>query len=103
MGQRNGSNLKIAKMESGARFKDLPVDTLGEFRLHCIGGIAVRKDRKVRASGETPYTLGVVVVFVSQEDRLDLVSGFADRFKHLINAFSAKAGVDENLCLSGAE
>ena len=94
MGQGKGAHLKIPEVEGRARFKNLPIRAFAEFGLHRIGGITVCKDREIGATGEPPYPLRMVAVLVGEENRLNLIDGFAEGFKFRLNTFSAETGID---------
>ena len=64
-------------------------------------GEAIAVDRDLDLGGESDESLGMVGVFVSDEDTVEVFRGASDGEKALADLPSTQAGVDEKSCVGG--
>ena len=90
---------EVAKAESGAGIEDFPLRFVFQFWLQGFRGHHIREDDGIMFLGEGGNAGGVVAVFVSDENGVDLFRFYAAFFEHAAKAFAAEPGVDEHFAV----
>jgi len=90
-----GINGDVAQLEGGAGGEDPVIERGGELGLDGFLGEAIAVNGDVQPAREHAETLGVVGVFVRDENSIQVFRRTSDDEKSLANLTRAQAGIDE--------